>query len=459
MIHGALTPNPSTGRPQIGTGGNFGNNLDASSNIAANATTGTNNSWSSVGPLDFGFQKLAPPGQNATTNYNVIATPAAGSTTDKVFGTYSRYEIANGGSNLTGAGKTIADIDRSAQSGRVTGINEIAAIPRDLSAILRSGNAGPANSPIYARYDNVPAATVFVDRNLGGSSSLASTNLANPVQGILRAANFLQSSPAAPISALPNVSLLVPFAVFGNDVNNQNVTINGNVGISNGGTLIHAGPSTINGDLHLGIGATARQTRVAGIITGATFTNENLTSAQNQVFTASSTLAGLTPNATFGTVNTSQIFGSLNGIADVTVINIATLSLASGESITFVGDPGDYFNINISTDLNLSGNAFIGSTAQASHTFINITAVGNLGGVSMVGNVINGTILIPNASATFHSANGAVWGGNGEIKFQSAATINGIPFDQVPEASTTSLLTVGLIVVAGLARRLRRCRA
>ncbi len=67
---------------------------------------------------------------------------------------------------------------------------------------------------------------------------------------------FRSLAQAVPITELPDMGLLTPYATFGNNYNDSLVTINGNSGISNNGTLALAAPSTINGDLYRGIGST-----------------------------------------------------------------------------------------------------------------------------------------------------------------------------------------------------------
>jgi len=100
-------------------------------------------------------------------------------------------------------------------------------------------------------------------------------------------------------SQLPDMSQLTPFATFGNSYAYSSVTVNGDAGISSGGNINVAGPSTVNGNLYLGSGATRTG---PGTVTGTTFSGSdilngrNLTAAQQQVFTASSTFAGLTPD-------------------------------------------------------------------------------------------------------------------------------------------------------------------
>jgi hypothetical protein len=272
---------------------------------------------------------------------------------------------------------------------------------------------------------------------------------------------------AASISSLPDLSQLAEYTVFGNIVNAHNVTIAGNVGVSNSGKLAVESPSSITGNVKLGTGATTSGGGYPGNVGGTITSGLDLTAAQNQVFTASAILNSLATNVTVASITTGMTFGINNGLADVFVINVTgNISLGSGEDINFVGDVGDYFVLNVQGDVDMGGDAAIGSLAQASHILFNLRTTGSLGNVAHVDNVINATMFIPFATyAEFHSLNGAIYGGlggdgtfgsggtAGEIKLMSGSRVTSVPFDtpSVPEPSAVVLLGVGLL--AGLAGR------
>ncbi len=265
-----------------------------------------------------------------------------------------------------------------------------------------------------------------------------------------------QQARAVPVSDLPDLSLLTQYATFGNFLNDQNVTINGNVGIGNNGVLKLEAPSTINGNLDLGIGATAGGGGYPDNITGTVTTGVDFTAAENQVQSASTSLAGLTPNVSLGSVTSGQSFGVVNGIADVFVVNMSGLALGSGENITFSGDAGDIFVLNVSGDVDMNGDAAISALSQASHVLLNLTTSSSLGNVAHIGNIINGTTLIPDATyAEFHSVNGAIFGGLGEIKLMSGAKVESVPFNppSVPDASSTLMLLGMGLTALGVARK------
>lgn len=272
-------------------------------------------------------------------------------------------------------------------------------------------------------------------------------------------------------SALPNMDLLTPYATFGNFFNDNNVTINGNAGISNYGKLLLEAPSSITGKLDLGIGATTGGGGYPANVGGPITTGIDFTAAQNQVFSASNTLAGFAPDQTLASLSTGMNF---TGNGAVKVVNITgNVDLGSGEHITFSGGANEYLVLNVFGDLDMGGDAMIGTLAQASHILLNLRNPGSLGNVTHVGNLINATTLIPLATyAEFHSTNGAIYGGfggdgavnqggpAGEIKLMSDSTVNYVPFDNPPPPvipePTTMLFGAALVGFMGASRRRSR---
>lgn len=273
-------------------------------------------------------------------------------------------------------------------------------------------------------------------------------------------AGILEANATTSLSALPDMTQLTQFAFLGNNLNLNLATINGPAGISPNGTAAISGPSTLNGNLYLGIGATKTG---GGTVTGTTFTGANvygtrdLVAAQAQVFTASATFSSYTPDTVINGNVSAQSFGSMNGVADVQVFTInGNLSL-SGAGITFVGDAGDVFVLNVTGNISGTGSANIGTVAQAAMTIINLTSSGSLGTVN-INNHINGTILVPNASSlTMHSGAGAIYAGLGQVTLMSGATLDFVPF--VPEAGTWLAAALLLVPLGIGALRMRRISA
>jgi hypothetical protein len=257
-----------------------------------------------------------------------------------------------------------------------------------------------------------------------------------------------------PLSALPDLSALTPYTVFGDGIFLNLATVNGDVGISPAGTLKMSAPSFINGRLDRGVGSTASIDNPGHISAGIN-TGVDLSAAEAEVLSASNTLKNLAPDYTFGDVTRAHTFAA---VGPVTVVDLNSLTLGGSNNITFTGGPNDVFVLNIAHGLALTGSSIIGAGGiDPSHILINLyDNSGNLGTAAHIGNVLNGSVLIPFDTATFHSMNGATWSATNEITFMSGATIQGVPF--VPEAPTTSLLAFGGLLALGLVLR-RRSKA
>jgi hypothetical protein len=265
----------------------------------------------------------------------------------------------------------------------------------------------------------------------------------------------VETARAASTSDLPDFSPLIPYTTFGNFYNFNLATVNGDIGISSNGTLL-APNGQINGTAFLDTGVT-QSIGGPSHITGGIVSPVDLSVPQALVLSASATLQALTPDYTLGNVNTAQNFSAAG---PVTVIDMDSLSLGGSNNISFTGSPSSIFVLNIAHGLSLTGSSIIGAGVDPSHILINLyDSSGNLGTAAHINNVLNGSVLIPYDAATFHSMNGAIWSGDGEITLMSGATVTSVPF--VPEASTTSLLIFGLLLAAGagIARRRRALRA
>ena len=251
------------------------------------------------------------------------------------------------------------------------------------------------------------------------------------------------------LSDLPNLSPLIPYTAFGNDIDLNLATVEGNTGVSANGTIKISGPSAINGILNLD-NSVGRS--ISGHVLGGIVTPVDLAAAQALVISASNTLAGFTPDYSLGNVTTGQTF---NSTGPVTVIDMQSLSLGGSSSITLNGGPNDFFILNVAGKVALNGSSIVGAgNIDPSHILINLyDRSGNLGTAAHINNVLNGTVLVPFDSVTFHSMNGAVWAGDREVTFMSGATLKNIPL--VPEPSIISLLTIG-VLLGGVATK--RCR-
>lgn len=251
---------------------------------------------------------------------------------------------------------------------------------------------------------------------------------------------------AVPISALPDLSPLTPYAFFGNNLNVNLATVYGNVGISDNGTIKISAPSGITGRLDLGSGVS---THIAGTIGGPINTGVSLSTAQDLVGTASSMLQGFTSDYNQSKVTTAQTFNALNPDA-VTVIDLGSISLGGSDTITLNGGTNDYFVVNVSNGVAFTGSSgiFGSGGVDPSHILLNFYSSALTGTVAHINDVLQGTMFVPNSGPTFHSVNGAIYGGGQQITIMSGATLTSTPFiapiAPVPEPSTLALFGAGI---------------
>lgn len=255
---------------------------------------------------------------------------------------------------------------------------------------------------------------------------------------------------------LPDISLLSSYTEFGNSEVESLVTVNGNVGVSQGGTLNLMGPSAIDGNVYVSTGATFDH---VGTVTGTIYTGQNLTANQQEVFTASSAYTALGsgvnhPDFTFATLNSSQSFSAAAG--QVTVVNVGNLSL-NNANINFSG--AGYLVINVTGSFSLVGTAGILDT-DPSHVFVNYTGTGSIN--THVGDTIDGYVFDPKGSGSLDGTwFGGLYGGDGTITLLSGCKLTAAPQTPpvVPEAST---ITAGALMLlplgAGILRTLRKSR-
>jgi len=242
----------------------------------------------------------------------------------------------------------------------------------------------------------------------------------------------MSSKATVPISSLPDFGNLTNFAELGNQLNESAVTINGNVGVSENGTLTLASPSTINGDVYVASGATFSR---LGTVTGSIFTGQNLAAEQSTVFSASSALAALPADQTVtGNQATGLSIDVPTGLVYVLDLN-GGLNL-SDQNITETGG-GDLVINLASSAFNLKGTSSILGNPQ--NIFINYLGSGTVN--SAVGDVVNGQVFIPGGAANLDGTwNGSIFGGNKTITMLADSTLNGVP---IPEPSSIAMAAMG----------------
>lgn len=281
-------------------------------------------------------------------------------------------------------------------------------------------------------------------------------------------------APQARATSIPTLGQAGNYAVFGLDAGSQGTTINlsnvyvtGNVGVSQYSTLQLMAPSTINGNVSYDLPSTLSY---AGTLTG-TSSYMNLSTAVTDAYNASSQAAALTPTQTVGgnitsnTTFTRSAAATTNG-AYLNVVNVSGGINLNNANITLKGNASDYFVVNVSGNLSLTGTASLlldGVTAD--HVMYNFT-----GGSSTtpgtfnthVGDVVNGTMLAPYYNMNLDGTwNGELIGGISDISLLSGATVTQESFappSTTPEPPAGVLALIGSIGLglASLIQRLRR---
>jgi hypothetical protein len=185
----------------------------------------------------------------------------------------------------------------------------------------------------------------------------------------------------------------------GNDIAlNGPGTTNGNVGISSGTLSLNgsAGPE-VNGNVSLATGAMISIGNPPQV-TGSVFTNQNLSQANTDARNASTTFTNLAPTQNLGAINGTT---TINGTTGTNVIDITTLNLGNGQTLTLSGPPGAQFVIDDTGNFTLnSGKILLTGGIGVTDVVFNIEASGNAistsGGLNNE-SVINGIVLAPNS--------------------------------------------------------------
>jgi hypothetical protein len=244
----------------------------------------------------------------------------------------------------------------------------------------------------------------------------------------------------------------------GTSINNSLVTINGNEGVSQGGSLTNMAPSTVNGNVYQYM---AGQYSGPGSVTGSIITDPTrLTQSDADARTASAQAAALTPTMTLGSVTSNM---TINGNGGLNVIDINGNITGN---LTLNGSANDVFIVNVTGTVTLGGSTMLGVSGgvTAEHVLYNFT--GSSGTISShVGNTFYGTLLAPNYSFNLDgNFNGEIIGGGSNISLLSGAVVNYHPFTPpnspppsgvpAPPALVMGLVGAGMAIFARSRQRL-----
>jgi hypothetical protein len=214
-------------------------------------------------------------------------------------------------------------------------------------------------------------------------------------------------------------------------------TFNGNVALGNSTTYAFSG-TTFNGSLYVGTGVTGSG--------GPTPTSMNLSTANANAISASSTAAGLTPTGTYGNITQATTF---TGTGPQNVFNVSGINL-SGANITINanGHSNETFVFNVANSVNMSNSSIILTNgALAGHVIFNILG----GGASFSGGTFNGTILdlLGGISLSGTTVNGELL--SEKQIAMSGGAVNANPFIANPEPATIIMAGLGSLLLLGRA--------
>jgi hypothetical protein len=228
-------------------------------------------------------------------------------------------------------------------------------------------------------------------------------------------ANVSSLSPfeLATVPGLPSLERAAQYTIFAlngpssggkQTVSFSSGTDYGKVAVEAGATLQLQAPSTINGNLYVDFGGSVSG---PGKVNGTRNTNQDLSGPRTDALNASSQAASLAPSLTFSNITANK---TVNGVSGLNVMNITGKINLNNASLTLNGPPNAFFVVNVAGSITLGGSGGIVASGgmPASHLLINMTGSGSPLLNTQVGNVIQGTLLGPNAGGTLRGSAGAV---------------------------------------------------
>jgi hypothetical protein len=235
-----------------------------------------------------------------------------------------------------------------------------------------------------------------------------------------------------------------------------------NFGVYAAGALTINGATTITGDVGLGPNGTQNFVTTPTIING-TYLDNGLGYVSTKISDVSAYAAGLTPNATYGLIQSGT---TIIGNGSNNIINVGTISLngTGGHILTLKGGANDIFVLNVANSVSFLQTTWtpvvLSGGVTADHVLFNLLSTSPTANALFVTNNVTlvGTFIAPYGSMSLGSADldGAVFAGGNNL-ILNGSTINADVF-VLPEPSSFALVGISCLFGLGLCSRRRTRR-
>jgi hypothetical protein len=181
-------------------------------------------------------------------------------------------------------------------------------------------------------------------------------------------------------------------------------TVNGDVAVASGATVTNQAPSTVNGDVFVASGGSFSG---PGKVNGSILTGQDLTQARTDAINASTAAAGLTPTVSYTDVARDT---TVTGVSGLNVVDVSGSVSLNDASLTLTGPSDAFFVVNVGGSIALvgSGGIQVGGSVTPDHLLVNLTGTGAGLINTHIGNVVQGTLLGPNAGGSLDGAFGSL---------------------------------------------------
>lgn len=269
---------------------------------------------------------------------------------------------------------------------------------------------------------------------------------------------LLVISGEAQATMIPDLGAAGNFAVLGlagtETITNSLVTINGNEGAVQGGSIANNAPSTVNGNVYVDQNS---QYSGPGSLKGSLIAQPSMGSSgavQSAVNDLIAQINGYTFGSSLGNINTATI---LNASGTLTLDSIGAINL-NNANLTLNGASNQYFVIKSSGDLSLVGTAALQLTGGITPDHVIYYFTGSSGSFNTkVGDTMDGIFLAPDYTMSLDGIfNGELISGE-NISLLSGAVVNQVSstssISATPEPSTWLLFGTGILLMGVMAAR------